>query len=361
MFYADDPRNRWRPIASPTSADLAIQRALPPGARLAPLEWAWTTRKEEHVQFDRDEQTEHTVTTEVVTGWRPSPDPRLRCAGTLSLWSVETVEPGVLARFPSARAWPGPSVFVARSNHLSPGDLAHIGAARRWRGLSLWETRTTLSTAMLSEIAESFPALRWLDLHVRRPAPESLDALAAAPFLPALDDLTLNSSGLDDGAARGLIERLGAPRIVDLRGAGLSATTIHALLPKLQRVRTLDLSESALGDEGLTALLQTGALARVVELSLDHCGLTDASARALVAARLPALRGLWLTGNQLSVEGLTSLVRSPLFERLLGAGLSQRGLRPAGLLPSDHPLFACLSGTAVRSPYRRLRFLGQRA
>lgn len=366
IIHGPNPHARWRALAELpelTDAEAAELAALPAGAREAPLEWLFELEVEERGHFDKDAQGEVFTTYRVARAWRDRLDPRVRRAGLISLFGLDQVGVGVLGAFPDvARAGPSVTALMLEGHHLHGEALGWIGATRVWHDLAIWGARWSAPAraAGIEHLARAFPSLRGLALLTARPTAAELRTLARASFLPGLQDLTISAHPLDGPAAAALAARL--PKLVQLHlgGSHLDRASVAAFLPAAAHARWLELSGNDLGDAGLRRLIEAGGLAACEELRLSGCGLTDASIRALVAADPPRLRELWVDGNRIGEDGLAALIRSPLFGRLDGASLSQRGLSArAEQLLQGHPLAAAMTGSARREGHLRLWFLGR--
>lgn len=338
-----------------------VVEGVPSGAREAPLDWVCTLRVERRSYFDKDEQgevfSEHTT----VTGWRPEPDPRVHRAGALSFCNV-SLGPDVFLNFPGLETL-GSSISVLRleGQQVTPTSLEHLNRVRPWADLSITDD-SQWTPAVRSEcvrVLSTFPALQGLELERIRLSADELVTLSG--IVDRLDDLTLANVPLDPTGARAIVERLGAPSHLNLCGAQLGPGLMNALASRLSRTRWLWLARNPIGDEGLRWLLWSGALERVEDLSLDDCGRTDSSLRALAEANLPNLRSLWLGANLHTDEGVEALARSPLLGKLEGLSLYTHGRltsRSTAAL-QGHPLAGSLNGTCRRTDDFPLRFLGR--
>lgn len=357
MLFSSNPRPAW--LADPSGP----LRTLPAGAREAPLDWACTVQVEERGHFDKDAQGPVFTELRTVTGWRAEPDPRLHHAGSLSFHGIDVLATGVVSAFPGPeRFGRGLTALTMEGHQLHPRALEWIGRSRAWEDLSLWCARWSAPSrgAGMRELGPAFPALRGLELHSASLDPADLAALASAPFLERLEDLTLTNRPLDPPAVLALVGRLGSLVHLDLSESRLGPKVVRALAPKLRRARRLRLAGNPIGDKGVRALLEAGALERVEDLWLSGCELTDTSAFALAQAALPRLRGLWIGANRLTDAGVEALIRSPLFARLEGASLDQRGLTPrAATLLEGHPLAGALTGGARLPGLVAMYFLGR--
>lgn len=366
LYTERDPRHAWWRLSAKAEldeSDLRELRSLPAGAREVPLAWVATSQVEQRGHFDRDLQeavyTEHTH----LTGWLERADPRVRYAGALSLWGIDSLSNGMLSPFPGEDRWGTEmSALTLPSHLLTPRMLAWIGATRPWQDLSLSGGRFSPASrvAAVRELGAAFPALEGLALGSASLDRSDLEALAKAACIPKLLDLGVTGSPLDPQGALTLFKRLGELEHLDLRDARLGRKPIEALAPKLRRARRLVLSSNPIGDAGLRALLEAGALANVEDLWLSSCDLTDASAHALAEASLPKLRGLWIDSNALTDEGIMTLIRAPLFAQLEGVSLHRSGMGegPKALL-AGHPLEGGLTGTARLPGKHALWFMGR--
>lgn len=361
LVTGSDPRAVWRSLCTrPTlTPDEAAQlRALPAGAKEAPIDWVCTTRVERRGHFDKDEQGEVFSDHTIVTGWRAEPDPGIHRAGALSFSGLELLANGLLFTVPPLGD--AISALTLDGNQLQPTALEAMGRARAWVDLAIWGARWSPAArkAGLRELAAAFPHLRGLELQSADLDADDLATLSRS--VERLEDLTLTGRMLDEPAACALIQRLGPLAHLDLRDARLGPAAIARLAPKLTRARRINLSSNPIGDEGLHGLLRHGALDQVEDLWLSGCGLTDDGMRALAGAAAPKLRGLWLDSNQVTDDGVEALIKSPLFAQLEGLSLYQRGVteRTTGLL-AGHPLAGARTGTARLPGITALWFLGR--
>lgn len=362
LFTHSDPRAAWRDFCS--GGDAAALHGLPAGAREAPLDWVCTTRVEERGHFDKDAQGEVFSTFTTVTGWQAADevDPRIHLAGALS-FHVDSVNGGVFSAFPGLERFGSAlSALTLEGSLLFPTVLTGIGATRPWRDLAIWGARWSppARIAGMRELATAFPGLLGLELQTVDLEPADFAALAAAPFLGQLEDFSLTNRRREPEGLRAVVERLGSLVHLDLTDADQGPALMGTLAPKLRRARRIKLSFNPIGDAGLRALLEAGALDQVEDLWLDRCELTDLSLAALVEASPTKLRGLWLHSNAFTDEGLEALVRSPLFARLEGLSLFQRGLTPrAEKMLEGHALAGALNGTTRLPGVGALWFLGR--
>ncbi len=368
LYTKGDPRHDWWRLqakAELDTEDLALLHSFPAGAREVPLGWVATSRVDKRGHFDRDMQEEVVTEHTQLTGWLEQPDPRVRYAGALSLWGIDTLASSMLSTFPGVDRWGVElSALCLPSHLLHPRALEWIGPTRAWRDLSLPGARFSPATrvAVARELGQAFPHLLGLELQGSCFDRSDLEALAQAACIPHLLDLTLTGSPLDPQGAQGLFERLGELEHLNLRDARLGRVPITALAPKLRKARRLHLSCNPMRDAGLLALLKAGALDCVEDLWISSCELTDASAHALAEASLPKLRGLWIDSNAMTDEGIATLIRAPLFAQLHGVSLYKFGMSDSTkALLAGHPLEGGLTGTTRLPGVGALWFMGRPA
>lgn len=334
---------------------------VPAGAREAPLDWVCTLNVERRGHFDKDEQGEVFSDFVTVTGWRDEPDPRIHTAGALSFWSVDQIASGVLQTFPGTdRLGTSVSALRLEGRHVSPSALARINEARPWADLSIFNgsSWTPALRAECVRVLSTFPAL--LGLELQRVSLTEDELVTLSGLVERLDDLTLANTALDPRGLRAVVERLGSPVHLDLCGTEFGSDLMNALASRLGRTRWLELSRNPIGDEGLRWLLSAGALETIEDLSLGDCELSDTSVRALLDARLPNLRALWLGGNRLTDDGVEALARSPLLAQLEGLSLYAHRLTERSKAALEgHPLADSLHGTCSLPGVSRLRFMGR--
>lgn len=163
--------------------------------------------------------------------------------------------------------------------------------------------------------------------------------------------LTMRGEALDDDFVLGL---LADPRVQHLTDLGLAENrlgpaSVQALLTssKSEGLRALDLSDNPIGDEGLRALATSPRLATVDTLLLASVGASSAGVTALLAAPLPALRQLDLSGNAVADAGASALVPVVIATRLTveEAGIGASGAR--ALIGEAHTPRLALAGNPV--------------
>jgi len=148
-----------------------------------------------------------------------------------------------------------------------------------------------------------FAALGVLHLVAQEVGPEGAKALAKAPFLGRLSELTLTNCGF--GAA-GIAALVSGP---------------HFRCPAL-----LALGMNRFGQLGLRSLLAASGVEDLVVLDLFTNGFGDAALGELAASpRLAGLVALFLSGNPVGPAGIEALADSPHLGRL--ASLDLRGCR----------------------------------
>ena len=156
----------------------------------------------------------------------------------------------------------------------------------------------------------------------------SVKKLLQASWLPRIRSLTIRGSLGDDGFAA----LVGAASTQQLTRLNVTSTGIHrpVLGAHLPELSTLVLTANVLKDAGAIELAKWQHLAQARVLYLSKTGLTSKGLTALLAASLPGLTKLTLSGNNLGSEGaqviaanakrLPNLVRLEAIEAKLDAG-----------------------------------------
>jgi uncharacterized protein (TIGR02996 family) len=136
---------------------------------------------------------------------------------------------------------------------------------------------------------------------------ESLDNLAASPYL-------------------GRIRRL------DLRGSEIGPGHLHDLLasPHLANLEELDLGGTRIGPDGVRDLAQATHLSRLTWLSLSSDRVGEAVVALAEAPHLGRLEVLDLGQNLIDAPTLERLAQSPVLARLRHLGLAYNDLNAAG-------------------------------
>jgi uncharacterized protein (TIGR02996 family) len=82
-------------------------------------------------------------------------------------------------------------------------------------------------------------------------------------------------------------------------------------------LRHLDIGYTGLGHAGAVSLFNSALAPPLVTLSLNYCGVTNATAKGIAStSALASLRNLDLSNNDIGEPGLAALARSPLLPRL---------------------------------------------
>jgi len=156
--------------------------------------------------------------------------------------------------------------------------------------------------------------------------------LAAAPWMARVRRLIARR--LDDACFAILAAGSGCQALASFNASGgrLTAAATASLGDRLPACRTLVLTHNDLTDAGIAGLRAWRHVTAVETLYLSVCGLTTAGVAQLVAAPLPALARLGLTGNELD-DAVASVLAShaahlPALRvlELKSAGLSRAAL-----------------------------------
>jgi hypothetical protein len=158
------------------------------------------------------------------------------------------------------------------------------------------------------------------------------NALAGAPWMSRVRRLVVR--GLDDEAFASLVAAPSCQRLESLNVTAnqLSAEATDCLADHLPACRTLSFTANDLGDDGIAGVRGWTHVTAVEALYLSECELSTQGVAALVAAPLPALVKLALTGNELDDEVAAILAASahhlPALRvlELKAAGLSRAAL-----------------------------------
>ncbi len=276
--------------------------------------------------------------------------------------------PEVLARF-------GELAFLRRLRSVELDDGFPVGLAAQLlalpalAGLRAFTVRDgsgfpTGAAALAAAVPSALRTLSLVGFMGTDFGDDAARALADSPTMAKLEHLRLWNCNLREDGARAV----GAsPHLAQLRSLwlGLGQYTLNKVGPAgcralaaLERLETLDLDFNDITDEGWLAFVERGRIARLRELRLQACKLTDASiapmlaqpapalvtldlshnalgtdtCRALAAASLPALRTLWLYANPLGRAGLVELLRAPWLGQLEELNLDSTNLTAEDVL-----------------------------
>jgi hypothetical protein len=123
---------------------------------------------------------------------------------------------------------------------------------------------------------QPLPSLRTLSLDLNPLGDEGCYALAKAPWLPGLEELSLSQVGATDAGAASLLAREYARlHTLDLSANGVGDAAARALCVDgaFEALRALDLSDNGVGDEGAMALEEAmGAQLEALDLSYNRIG-----------------------------------------------------------------------------------------
>ncbi len=235
---------------------------------------------------------------------------------------------------------------------------------------------------LLKSAAELFRRAPVQAIVLKDASADQVVALAAAPFLARLTDISLTHISIQPVAALLASPHLGrllgfsltsySPLGPDLgRSLALSAALTRlarlslpradigpegarflASSPNVEHLATLDLSINSLGNEGTTELFTAPRLGRLKELYLSFNSIGPAGVRALATSpALAELTRLDLSANPLGPEGAQALAQSQHLDRLrwlnLGGGAQLRDAGAAALARS--PSLANLSHLGLQS------------
>jgi uncharacterized protein (TIGR02996 family) len=153
----------------------------------------------------------------------------------------------------------------------------------------------------VGDVAAAFPHLRTLVL--------GLTPLVNAGGLEALHELTtleLHDVELSRKGMSALGQGFPNVRRFAMSKQPKAIGIVNERWPKLE---SLDLHATVLGDDGVVQLVSRPWAAQLKALDVAQNGLTDASAKRLAEAELPALRRVDVSSNAISPDGLQRLER----------------------------------------------------
>lgn len=192
-------------------------------------------------------------------------------------------------------------------------------------------------TGTLAQLAAAGPALfaaePVVDVTVTELGGEAgARALAAAPWLPRVRRLAVR--GLDDASFAVLAAAGGCQGLASLNvsASRLSGAAPASLGDHLPACRTLVLTGNETGDDGIAGLRAWMHVTEVETRYLSECALSTRGVATLIAAPLPALVRLGLTGNELD-DGVASVfaASAPNLPALRVLELKAAGLSRAAL------------------------------
>jgi uncharacterized protein (TIGR02996 family) len=208
------------------------------------------------------------------------------------------------------------------------GDQPVLDELVSWSGLRAL-TRLDLNPVPigpdgLERLLGAIGSLSELQLRSGAIGPEGAERLAAEPKLTGLTVLSLLNNKLGPAgtvsiASAGFTVGL---RALDVRKNKIGVKGVATLAAGLPELRTLDLTGNTLGEDGLAALTEGDGLGKLRELCLQQTALDDAAIVRL--ARSPFLsrvRVLSLRSNKIGDAGAKALAETPY-----GAGLLQLNL-----------------------------------
>ncbi len=292
----------------------------PGWVRRAPLTWSAVTRPVTTTHFDYNEQEEYQRTQLHFERWLP-PHPGWRLARVLALAQEVVMTEEQTATLAAQALLSRLEGLTVDSRWIDAGALRSVCQAApelTFLSVSGQQMVEAVSGLYAMAVADASPGLRALSLCGFALDSLGAEALAAASFMPALDELDLAANRVGDGGALALGRVLQAPRRLDLARNQIGPVGIAALAPKLRHADRLSLRDNPLGDAGVATLAEQGGLESVQDLWLGGVELTDVGLDAILAADPPCLTDLDLTHNQLTDDGVRRLVASPLMSRLVG-------------------------------------------
>jgi uncharacterized protein (TIGR02996 family) len=251
---------------------------------------------------------------------------------------------GTLAALADYRAFPGLVELDLANNHPGEDLFPLLGLADRPRLRHVRLAYDLIHDGFLvglagSALLERLESLdlgrRWGGMQMGRGLGRGLDALAAAPALASLRELSLAGPDVISTSQLALVR---SPHLVGLELLNLShidpgPAFVAGLAdsPALSGLRTLRLRGNTLRQRGLDALTQGRPLRRLRRLDLGENDL-DATGAALLAdwPGSDGLTALYLDGNNLGAEGARQLADSPRLARLRLLDLAGNSIGPDG-------------------------------
>ncbi|HEX4454659.1 MAG TPA: TIGR02996 domain-containing protein [Kofleriaceae bacterium] len=226
------------------------------------------------------------------TPWDELPSALLRQLTGLLIRGWHAQAPG-LRKLVEAPELAGIDRLGLRVCSISARDIGLLGT-RAWRELDLHSN--TIGLRGVESALGDVSRLEVLDVGSSGIGDAGALTLAKLPF-ERLRRLSVRRSAL---GPKSLVELSRAPGLATLTALDLSAN--HGIGsffsgPALPALTELDLHDTALDDDALTQLLASPLAARLRALDLGGNELTDA--RLLIEAELPALRTLNVSGNPL--------------------------------------------------------------
>jgi uncharacterized protein (TIGR02996 family) len=223
----------------------------------------------------------------------------LASARTLSKLASLTFYGGTLGR-------PGIQALVQAAFRPALRELSFdfsAGWGERWpEELGAFDLATFRSRAnVVGDVAAAFPNLRTLVLSETPIANASgLGALTQLTTLE-LDNVQLSRKGLSAlGQGFRNVRRFALSR---------QPKALGVLNDRWPALESVDLRGTVLGDDGVVLLVDRPWTQRLKRLVIADNGLTDAAAKRLAEAPLPALKRLDVSGNKLSRDGIERLER----------------------------------------------------
>jgi uncharacterized protein (TIGR02996 family) len=225
---------------------------------------------------------------------------------------------------------------------------ATLGPYGRQIALEPWHVKAIVSSPHLG-------GLRKLEIGKRALTAETAGLLSQAPWLPALEEVSIPENPLEHGAPA-LLSRLRDVKWLWLAGSAVGPAGLAALIgSEARRLEVLGLPSTGLDAASVTALAKAPVLATVTRLDLERAGwLSDGAVRALASSpyvgaltklnlkhnglgaeagkalgestALRALEELDLTDNLLGREGVEALARGRGLPALKQLGLSSNGV-----------------------------------
>jgi uncharacterized protein (TIGR02996 family) len=170
-----------------------------------------------------------------------------------------------------------------------------------------------------------------LEIPYSRMTAAGLEALVNSPHIRGLKVLEVFHNQIGPEGARVVAEsgNVSGLTALTLQGTDIGSAGAATLAgsPHLAGLEKLDLMRNDIADDGAVTLSESPHLTNLVELSLWSNRISPARARAIVSARRPRLKHLFLSVNPLGLEGVNVLAGSPSVGRLTNLGLGLLCLR----------------------------------
>ena len=172
----------------------------------------------------------------------------------------------------------GTNIGVAGLKHLVASENLHLLSHLGLDDLGLVGAEGIVP---IVESPSHFGQLSSLSLARNKLLEEGGRALASARFIPRLDRLVLQRSGIGDEGALPLLEAGLAVRHLDLSYCDLTSRTVEAVFAEHGRLSTLVLSGNPIGDRGARMIAEYEEAGLLHHIYLQECGFSSAGKQLL--------------------------------------------------------------------------------